>query len=154
MPNTIEPSAGRTPCECVDWNCIRRLRQDQSCEVALLVSAWIEMLKRLEKPRQLESRTPCECVDWNCFSYGWRSLCSDVALLVSAWIEINAIISILHWCWQSHSLWVRGLKYLIAKSSLLSVGRTPCECVDWNRIDYNKVADYYTSHSLWVRGLK
>ena len=99
----------RTPCECVDWN-----NYFYFCE-----GCW-------------NSRTPCECVDWNTGSSTYPC-------------EIT----------PSHSLWVRGLKFLpyhecvflklVAllvsvwieifcwlERQIIRIGRTPCECVDWN----------------------
>ena len=123
----------RTPCECVDWNFtalvkarfwvvshslwVRGLKWANRQQVwlthavALLVSAWIEMvfskygrgcsvashslwvrgLKFAEKIKRLQAekrRTPCECVDWN-KSFNTFSTHN----------------------FRSHSLWVRGLKY-------------------------------------------
>ena len=76
--------------------------------VALYMSAWIEMLKKVVKnPRTV------------------------VALYMSAWIEI-AIYHHHSQISKSHSIWVRGLKFIGLLVMQVLTGRTLYECVDWN----------------------
>ena len=55
----------RTPRECVDWNKYKQKEQQEALEVALLVSAWIEIHIIIYWEVCFFGRTPRECVDWN-----------------------------------------------------------------------------------------
>ena len=130
--DTNWPLSGRTPRECVDWNCYTVvLLISTVCRTPRECVDW-NFLAPLNKAKEIgrtprecvdwniqnrykllriqTRRTPRECVDWN-FSFGcydWTIFC--VALPVSAWIEIDL-------CPQRQNLPQR---------------RTPRECVDWN----------------------
>ena len=104
----------------------------QTTQVALYMSAWIEIkLKTLKESKGL-SRTLHECVDWNPKN-DYRK----------------------HSTHTSHSTWVRGLKFAHQMRVVaVLIGRTLHECVDWNKFDTSEVASAMVSHSTWVRGLK
>ena len=121
--------------------------------VALHVSAWIEISRRICTIQRYRSRTPCECVDWNAnhihtgrwlyMSHSmwvrglkWDKILCDFwqSLSHSMWVRglKSSLTGSLTTSLQSHSMWVRGLKYFNAPNSICYTCRTPCECVDWN----------------------
>ena len=121
----------RTLHECVDWNFIHKLRfkarnkshstwvrglkflmkwkQQTITPVALYMSAWIEIFNPKAIIEEKIRRTLHECVDWN-------------KKFAPIFIQII----------ESHSTWVRGLKYIVCVNEQLRFRRTLHECVDWN----------------------
>ena len=149
----------------------------ESCErslVALLVSAWIEIMHWADHSASVIGRTPRECVDWNCvrlvdylqklmshsswvrglkyFSLIHIIIAIKVALLVSAWIEIFC----LHWWF--YMLYCRTPRECVDWNtflrwySVVSESRTPRECVDWNisKTDCNIVQRVALLVSAWI----
>ena len=123
--------------------------------VALFVSAWIEIEKERWEINKPAGRTLCECVDWNelkeckknssitshslwvrglkCTAMSTIASANVVALFVSAWIEIN-YDSVPYWQGTGVALFVSAWIEIRHKPMAWrgSSGRTLCECVDWN----------------------
>ena len=155
--------------------CIRKDRLVGGLDVALLVSAWIEIHRTRHYFRRSTSRTPRECVDWNMtlwfllthrtsrtprecvdWNFTWIFLfyfSGSVALLVSAWIEIDERLQIEKEI-ASHSSWVRGLKCYDAESNVESLEVALLVSAWIEIIRDNNCFKSFRSHSSWVRGLK
>ena len=147
-----------------------------SCKnVALLVSAWIEIENSGAIFKSRGSRTPRECVDWNakirtekqdnscrtpreCVDWNLKDILVNKKLLTShsSWVRglKCRIAQDFPPPLASHSSWVRGLKYYMFYRISQAYSRTPRECVDWNMIQEVRWMKSLQSHSSWVRGLK
>ena len=77
-----------------------------------------------------------------------------VALFVSAWIEISGLRRNKGNCVGRTLCECVDWNHTISAACLSIIGRTLCECVDWNIHVNVKVWSAIKSHSLWVRGLK
>ena len=53
----------------MDWNYVKQGLTVQEINVALFVSAWIEMVHIYCLGGNKQGRTLCECVDWNIGDY-------------------------------------------------------------------------------------
>ena len=62
--------------------------------------------------------------------FGIDDLLQCVAPHVGAWIETPIAQSAQYRAAGSHPMWVRGLKHIGHKKSLIRHSRTPCGCVD------------------------
>ena len=93
-----------------------------------------------------ERNNSCFCLFKNLFSLSFP-ICSQIYYFCK--LIINRLSTI-----ESHPLWVRGLKHHHRRTHTERKGRTPCGCVDWNRLAMSCFWAFSSSHPLWVRGLK
>ena len=142
----------RTPRECVSWNFSGQLSSGFS-QVALHVSAWVEIERRCNCVWRVPCRTPRECVSWNLWIVLFQIYrLSRTPRECVSWNQQLIIRTLQE---RSHSTWVRELKFCnfqgIAENS-----RVALHVSAWVEIPeiYGDWSGCGRSHSTWVRELK